>query len=179
MATFKDRIIAGRWRGRGLVLPKSESVRPTRNRVRQAAFNLLTARMAWQGTAVVDLCCGSGAWGLEAASRGAAKVVLVDSEVAVAKDNVAALGAGQVQVVKADVRAWAPGQAFDVVLADPPYGRGMAQALLARTETLGKGGSWWCVETASDEELDWNGFVDVDFRDYGVSRIWVGRLGTR
>lgn len=174
MADFADRIIAGAWKGRKLVLPKSEGVRPTRNRVRQAAFNLLTARVAWDGARVADLCCGSGAWGLEAESRGAAEVYLVDKDVKVAAQNVAALGAGAV-VVKDDVARWQPPALLDVVLADPPYDSGLAAKLVARAKDIGKAGSWWCVETAVGDIIEWDGFEAVEWRDYGVSRVWVGR----
>lgn len=176
MPDFADRVIAGRLKSRKLILPVSESVRPTKNRVRQAAFNLLTARVEWEDLRVADLCCGSGAWGLEAVSRGAAEVWMVDMDVRCAQANARALDVlGAVHCVGADVRDWAPPRALDVVLADPPYGSGLAQELLGRAAQFGGAGCWWCVETARDEMLRWEGFEEVDFRDYGGSRVWVGR----
>jgi len=172
---FYDRIVAGSLRGRKIALPKNENVRPSKNRVRQAVFNLLGARLDWEGLAVADLFCGSGAWGLEAASRGAGKVLLVDMDERTAAQNVRDLGVANVSVVAADVRRWAPPALLDVVLLDPPYGKGLAQAVLARAGQIGKPGSWWCIETGRDEDLVWDGFEAVEFRDYGGSRVWVGR----
>jgi len=170
---FYDRIIAGELKGRKIALPKSDEVRPTKNRVKQAVFNLLTARVDWEGAVVGDLFCGSGAWGLEAVSRGAAKVVCVDVDERCAAENVRALGLKTVSVVAGDVRTWSPPALLDVVLADPPYGKGLAQGLVARAAEIGKSGSWWSVETGKDDELVWDGFEDVDSRDYGASRVWV------
>lgn len=173
---FYDRIIAGNLKGRKVLLPKSDGVRPSKNRVRQAVFNLLGARLEWQGLQVADLFCGSGAWGLEALSRGAAKVILVDMDERTAAINVKDLGAAKASVVAADVRQWKPAALLDVVLLDPPYGKGLAQAVINRAAQLAKTGSWWCVETGRDETLEWAGFEDVEFRDYGGSRVWVAQF---
>lgn len=172
---FYDLIIAGSLRGRKIALPKSDSVRPTKNRVKQAVFNLLGARLDWDGMVVGDLFCGSGAWGLEAVSRGAQSVVCVDMDERTAATNIKSLGVERAKAVGADVRSWAPPALLDVVLADPPYGKGLAQALINRAATVGKPGSWWCVEAGRDDELVWDGFEDVEFRDYGASRIWIAR----
>lgn len=176
---FTTRIITGKLKGKPLALPTDENVRPTRERVRQAVFNMLNSRMDLDGVTVVDLCCGSGAWGLEAYSRGASKVWLVDKDVKSVRANVAALGlAGDsnVVVVEAEVMGWVPPEVVDVVLADPPYGRGMAKGLLARAKMLGAEGSWWAVEHGTGEVLDWEGFEDVDGRTYGVTSVTLGRL---
>ncbi|TKW61844.1 MAG: methyltransferase [Blastochloris viridis] len=172
---FYDRIIAGTLKGRKLLLPKSEGVRPSKNRVRQAVFNLLGARLDWEGLSIGDLFCGSGAWGLEAMSRGAAKAVLVDMDERTAATNVKDLGLVKVTVTAADVRQWKPSALLDVVMLDPPYGKGLAQAVIDRAALVGKRGSWWCVETGREDELNWTGFEDVEFRDYGASRVWVAR----
>ena len=173
---FFDRVIAGSLKGRKIELPKSDGVRPSKNRVKQAVFNLLGARLDWDGLVVADLFCGSGAWGIEAASRGAKQVFCVDVDERVARANVKALAVNNVQAAGADVRNWAAPALLDVVLADPPYGKGLAQAVISRAKLLGKAGSWWCVETGRDEELVWDGFEDVEHRDYGGSRVWVARL---
>ncbi|SEQ14642.1 16S rRNA (guanine(966)-N(2))-methyltransferase RsmD [Microlunatus flavus] len=130
-----SRVIAGTHRGRRLQTPTGDSTRPTTDRVREALFSALAS---WAGTAsagaeealaglsFLDLYAGSGAVGLEAASRGAAPVLLVESDArtaAVARRNVATLG------VPATVRATAvqtlartaADRAYDVVFADPPY----------------------------------------------------------
>ena len=121
------RIIAGVARGRRIETPKGGGTRPTSDRVREALFGALDARGAVDGAAVLDLYAGSGALGLEAASRGAEQVVLVDNAreaVAVARRNAAALGLDGVRVVQAPVLRWLAGAGVpsaDLVLLDPPY----------------------------------------------------------
>ncbi|PZP39607.1 MAG: 16S rRNA (guanine(966)-N(2))-methyltransferase RsmD [Pseudomonas fluorescens] len=170
---FYDHIIAGSLKGRKVVLPKSDGVRPSKNRVKQAVFNLLGARVEWEGAVVLDLFCGSGAWGLEALSRGAKSVICVDVDERVAAENIKSMGASGCKAVSADVRLWKPPALADVVLLDPPYGKSLAQAVVKRAGEFGKSGSWWCVETGTDDEIIWDGFEDVKFRDYGASRVWI------
>lgn len=170
---FTDRIISGSLKGRVLVLPKSEGVRPSKNRVKQAVFNLLGARLDWDGMVVGDLFCGSGAWGLEAVSRGAEKVFCVDIDERTAALNIKTLSVDNAVAMGADVRLWKAPSLLDVVLADPPYGKGLAQALVARAAEIGHSGTWWCVEAGRDDEIVWEGFEEVEFRDYGGSRVWV------
>ncbi|MBL0888004.1 16S rRNA (guanine(966)-N(2))-methyltransferase RsmD [Myceligenerans indicum] len=127
------RIVAGRLGGRTLVVPP-KGTRPTSDRVREAIFSRLDHLDVLDGTRVLDLYAGSGALGLEAASRGAQHVTLVDSArgaVAAARGNVATLGLGSgVQVVAGPVERYtaalatappASGTALDLVFLDPPY----------------------------------------------------------
>lgn len=130
-----SRIVAGSHRGRRLETPSGESTRPTTDRVREALFSSL---VSWAGTgaeppadalsglAVLDLYAGSGAIGLEAASRGASPVLLVESDArtaALARRNVASLGlrvAVRAMTVETLARSTAD-QAYDIAFADPPY----------------------------------------------------------
>ncbi len=130
------RIVAGTMRGRRLVLPADPRVRPTADRVREAWFSILGGTLP--GVAVVDLYAGSGALGLEALSRGAERVTFVDiapASLAAIKANVEALGViDRVQVVRKDALRWvaeAEEGAYDLALADPPYGHGAAAKLVA------------------------------------------------
>ncbi len=120
------RIISGKYRRRRLLCPKGDITRPTLDRVRESLFSILGNL---EGDRVVDLYAGTGALGLEAASRGAAAVTLVEADRGVAeviRKNVASLGAeGVCEVVQCAVEkcrgpltARAP---FDLVLADPPW----------------------------------------------------------
>ena len=127
------RIIAGTARGRRLVTPPGDATRPTSDRVREALFSVLQSRDAVAGARVLDLFAGSGALGLEAASRGAAAVVLVDSAraaVDAARRNAAAVtgeGVGPVDVVLAPALRYLrrpPAVPFGLVLLDPPYALG-------------------------------------------------------
>jgi 16S rRNA (guanine966-N2)-methyltransferase len=139
------RIVAGRWRGRPLATPAGAATRPTAERAREALFSMLVSRLGdFEGLAVADLFAGSGALGLEALSRGAAAAVFVDRSpraAAAIRANLAALGLEAV-VRRMDVRAAlrtasARGEAYDLVLIDPPYrraaglGRDLSEALTA------------------------------------------------
>ncbi|QKT03270.1 16S rRNA (guanine(966)-N(2))-methyltransferase RsmD [Ectothiorhodospiraceae bacterium 2226] len=122
------RIIAGRWRGRRLPIAEVEGLRPTPDRVRETLFNWLQPVVA--GARCLDLYAGSGALGLEALSRGAGLVVMVDSEprvVAQLRAHVAALGAlEQAEVHLASAESYLAGgaaQPFDLVFLDPPFRR--------------------------------------------------------
>ena len=123
------RIISGTAGGRRLQTPPGSSTRPTSDRVREALFSRLEHRGLLQGASVLDLYAGSGALGLEAASRGAAQVLLVESHKAAAKvirANVGVIGHPGVRVVSDTVeRALAAGPPagvrMDLVLLDPPY----------------------------------------------------------
>jgi 16S rRNA G966 N2-methylase RsmD len=81
----------------------------------------------------------------------------------------------KINVVQADARNWKAPSPFDIVLADPPYGSGIAQALLGRAGSIGKPGSWWVLEVGADEVLDWTDFADTRESVYGVSKIGIGR----
>ena len=139
-APGKVRIIAGRWRRRLLPVPDRPGLRPTPDRVRETLFNWLTADLP--GARCLDLFAGTGVLGLEAASRGAERVVLVERDVDIVahlRRQVLALRAEDiVQVERADARYWTPAHAesFDLVFVDPPYGSvdlpALAESLLAR-----------------------------------------------
>ena len=120
------RIVAGVAGGRRLAVPPS-GTRPTSDRVREALFSALAHDPGLDGAAVLDLCAGSGALGLEALSRGAAHVLFVESDrraADVLRRNVATVdlpGALVRAAPAAAVLAAAPDQAYDVLLVDPPY----------------------------------------------------------
>lgn len=137
--TGKIRIISGRWRGRRLKVPDLPGLRPSGDRVRETLFNWLQWNMA--GARCLDLFAGTGALGLEALSRGAAKVTFVERS----KKLVAALhelaagwpGGEGMEVVQGDVAGWLEGQAsrnretpFDLVFIDPPFSSGLEERAL-------------------------------------------------
>jgi len=122
------RIIAGRWRGRRLTVPALPGLRPTPDRVRETLFNWLGPRV--EGARCLDLFAGTGALGFEAASRGAAQVVMVEQAsraVAQLRSHAAALLADVVEVVDREALSWLGGRfrRFDIVFLDPPFGRGL------------------------------------------------------
>jgi len=124
------RIIAGDLRGRRLKSPRGESTRPTSDRVREALFDILAPRIS--GAVFLDAYAGTGAVGIEALSRGAERVVFVESEAAVARllsENLGAFGLlPRSRLEEAPfarvARRLATDGPFDLVFLDPPYGPG-------------------------------------------------------
>lgn len=124
------RVIGGLAKGRRLLAPPGVDVRPTSDRVRQALFTMVEARLGdLQSMRVADLACGSGALGIEALSRGAASCTFVDTSgrsLRSAQANLVAVGldCSAAQFVKDDVVRWARAsraEPLDLVLVDPPY----------------------------------------------------------
>jgi len=124
------RIIGGEWRRRRLAIADVEGLRPTPDRVRETLFNWLGQHL--DGLRCLDLFAGTGALGLEAASRGAAAVLMLERDAHAARQlqsNCQVLGAGPVvQVLQTDALHWLgsrptadPQERFDVVFLDPPY----------------------------------------------------------
>jgi len=123
------RIIAGQWRGRKLKVPQQPGLRPTPDRVRETLFNWLAFDLP--SRRCLDLFAGSGALGIEAASRGAATVVLVEKDRTTAQvlsQQLTNLAASQVEVIQADALSFlqqiSP-KPFDIVFLDPPYGQNL------------------------------------------------------
>lgn len=181
------RLIAGAAGGRRLAVPPS-GVRPTGDKARQALFNSLSALLDLDGAAVLDLYAGSGALGLEALSRGAAQVVLVESGprvLPVLRANVAAVGLPGARVVAGSVPtvvAGPPPARFDLVLADPPYATPAAD-VLGVLSALADGG--WLAEDAvvvverSSREAPWEWptpLTGIRDRRYGEALLRYGRL---
>jgi 16S rRNA (guanine966-N2)-methyltransferase len=180
------RIIGGEARGRRIQTPPGGDTRPTSDRVREALFSSLESELGTlRGRTFLDLFAGSGGVGLEARSRGATAVTLVERSpraVAVIRANLAALGFDAVEVVVAPVarlrdRAAAP--AFDVVFADPPYDYA-AERLAADLRAVARRG--WLTPRAlavieRDRRSAWrwpDGFAGVRERAYGETMLWYG-----
>ena len=128
------RIVAGEWGGRRIAAPPGRATRPTTDRVREAWMSAIAPHLP--GARVLDLFAGSGALGLEALSRGAETATFVEQSPAalrVLRANVDVLGAApRARVVRADAVRYAEALeagAYDLALADPPYGQGHAAAL--------------------------------------------------
>ena len=127
------RIIGGRFRGRRLPIPDQPGLRPTPDRIRETLFNWLAPVI--DGARCLDPFAGTGALGLEAASRGAARVVLIERSEPVARqlrENAGVLRADNVQVVQADTLGWLADPErrtafgpFDLVFLDPPFAAGL------------------------------------------------------
>lgn len=184
------RIVAGIWRGRALTAPAGTVTRPTADRVRQALFDSLmhapwAGRGCLEGAVVLDLFAGTGAMGLEALSRGAARAVFVEQDraaLAALRANIAACRAeDRCQVLAMDVSRLPIGEAATLVFLDPPYGMGLVGATLVRLRAAGRiaPGALVVAETGCDEPaLDVD--MDVDAlaeRTHGAARVTIWREG--
>lgn len=150
------RIIGGDWRSRRLRFPDAGGVRPTPARTRETLFNWLA--MYVPGSRCLDLFAGSGALGLEALSRGAGQVMLVDHTPVLAnalKQNLKTLGATHGTVICQTVEQFLhqpPETPFDIIFMDPPFHQGWLERLFLQLETTRwvKPGGWIYVEHESD-----------------------------
>jgi 16S rRNA (guanine966-N2)-methyltransferase len=178
------RIISGRAGGLRLKTPGGPGTRPTSDRVREALFSRLEHLDVLQGARVLDLYAGSGALGLEAASRGAARVLLVESErdaVSVCRANAKAIGLPGIEVRAATVErtvATRPTQPVDLVLIDPPYDVGedeLAAVLgaLVGQEWLSEHALVVVERSSRSPEPRWPiGLEGSGERRYGETRLW-------
>ncbi|MEN6441659.1 MAG: 16S rRNA (guanine(966)-N(2))-methyltransferase RsmD [Syntrophobacter sp.] len=131
------RIIAGDFRGRRLKTPKGSKIRPTIDRVREAIFNIIRTEVP--DARVLDLFAGTGALGLEALSRGAARTVFVDQSagsIPLIRENIELCNARDQSVIIQDAvpsairKLGAKGEVFDLIFLDPPYGKGLVEKTL-------------------------------------------------
>ena len=177
------RIIAGEARGRTLQVPPA-GTRPTSDRAREGLFSSLDARFGFAEARVLDLFAGSGALGLEAASRGAAEVHLVDEDAAaveVLRANVGVVKHANVHVHHLKASAYLAGARgpFDMVLADPPYelaDEAIAEMLAALGPSLADGAVVVVERHRDSPETAWPaGYTPttqkLKKRLYGIARM--------
>jgi len=187
------RVVAGVAGGRRLAVPSGRGTRPTSERAREGLFSTLEAlRGLLAGARVLDLYAGSGAVGLEAASRGAGHVLLVESEAAalrVLRANVAGLALPGVEVapVRVERLVAAPNSAapYDVVFADPPYALADAEIdamlrVLPRNRWLADDGLAVVERASRGGAFRWpEGYLPDRSRRYGEGTLWYGRAAPR
>ena len=182
------RVVGGRLRGRSLSGPKTQSIRPTADRLREALFNILVHGYGdpVSGARVLDLFAGTGALGIEAISRGAAFALFVDDRAearALLRANVETLGLGGVtRIFRRDATklgAAHPVEPFSLVFADPPYGQGLAEQALASA----RAGGWLAPdalvvveEAASAAFKPPEGFEELERRRYDDTEFVILRL---
>jgi 16S rRNA (guanine966-N2)-methyltransferase len=182
------RIVGGALRGRALSAPRSQAVRPTTDRLRESVFDILAHRFddPVAGAAVIDLFAGTGALGLEALSRGAARALFVDDGAearALLRANIEALGLGGVtRVFRRDATKLGlvpPGETFALAFLDPPYGKSLARPALDALI----GGAWLAsdalvvVEEAANAEIDLPPELkQEDSRRYGDTQFVFARF---
>lgn len=181
------RIIGGSARGRRLLAPKSDAIRPTADRVREALFNVLGQTL--EDVDVLDLYAGSGALALEALSRGARHAVLVDSDreaIRVCEANAASLGFSQrARIIRAQVARTLElleeeGAIFDLVFADPPYAARAAEDTLRQLQAarVCRPGTIACIEHDKREQTPKaiGSMFQIDQRRFGDTVISIYRF---
>jgi len=182
------RVIAGEAGGRRLAVPAGRDTRPTSDRAREGLFATIASIAGpLAGARVLDLYAGSGAVGLEALSRGAEHVLLVEQDaraLRVIRQNVEAIGLPGAEVVADRVErvlARGPGRdPYDVAFADPPYAQPGAEVsrvleLLAEHAWLAPGALVIVERATRSGTLSWpDGFVPDRARRYGEATFWYG-----
>jgi 16S rRNA (guanine966-N2)-methyltransferase len=177
------RIVGGKFRGKALLSPTDDSIRPTSDRARESVFNILASRIGvhLDGVKVLDLFAGTGALGLEAISRGATSAVFVDTGAearGIIRDHIEAFGiAGFAKLLRRDATALGPAGTmgpFELVFLDPPYGKGLGEQALVSLQS----GGWLAqdativLEESSEVELTLpEGFHLDDRREYGAAAV--------
>lgn len=182
------RIVAGKFRGRPIATPADDALRPTSDRVREAVFNILAHGVEGfeiEGAHVLDLFAGTGALGLEAMSRGAAYCLFVEQDAdarGLIRQSIEAFGlTGVTRIFRRDATSLGPagrGDAFDLVLCDPPYGKGLGEKALAAAAVGGwlVPGALAVLEEREGVAIDLPpGFAEFDRRDWGNTQVLFAR----
>ncbi|HEY2791168.1 MAG TPA: 16S rRNA (guanine(966)-N(2))-methyltransferase RsmD [Micromonosporaceae bacterium] len=184
-----SRIVAGTYGGRRIATPVGDETRPTSDRVREAMFASLDSVHAIYGRRFLDLYAGSGAIGLEAASRGADHVLMVENDAKAARvirENVALLQAFEVATVSGSavsvLLAGGPiGGRYDCVFADPPYALPESSltamlAALVEHDWLEPDAMVVIERSKRSPEPAWvDGITPLRSRRYGETMLWYGR----
>lgn len=175
------RITGGSLGGRKLAAPPGRPFRPSAARLRRGVFDLLVHARSpvvpeLRGARVLDAFAGTGAFGIEALSRGAAEAVFIDRDPRWARRNLAALGLdSRARTISADAGRPPPApRPVDIAFLDPPYGDGLAASALAALARAGwlAQSSLAVVETGAKERPAWpDGFAPVEARRYGAARV--------
>lgn len=185
------RITAGKHKGRKLAVPPGREVRPTSDRTRQALFNIIEHGGFREGGGsplrdahVLDAFAGSGALGLEALSRGAARAIFMENAApaieAIRQNAAACREQSNTDILRVD--ATKPPRArvgCEFVFLDPPYRQGLVEPALEALAAAGwlAAGAICCVELAADERFAIPpGFTGLDERRYGAARIVLLRF---
>ena len=163
------RIIAGKHKGKSLLSPKDDGVRPTSSKMREAMFNILISNgyLIEDESKVLDLCCGTGALGLEALSRGALKAVFIDGSaehLKLARKNIEhCKELEKSTLIRADAENLLNAtDCFDLIFIDPPYFKGVANKALISLYEKG----WLSAEAIIVVELSKRETLKIDEQKY-------------
>ncbi|MEP2979385.1 MAG: 16S rRNA (guanine(966)-N(2))-methyltransferase RsmD [Lentilitoribacter sp.] len=178
------RIVGGKYRGRSIVSPKTENIRPTKDRTRESIFNILEHSYSehLEDGRVLELFAGTGAVGIEALSRGCEFVLFVEQSIegrGLLRQNTDNLSLhGCTKIFKRDATKLGPLSKFEpftILFADPPYGQGLGEKAIKSAVDNG-----WMVDQALvileehvdiEPDLD-DRFTQIDKRPFGETNIW-------
>ncbi|MBR1746715.1 MAG: 16S rRNA (guanine(966)-N(2))-methyltransferase RsmD [Clostridia bacterium] len=174
------RVIAGKYRGRRLLSPEGNDVRPTTDKIKEALYNVLQSEI--EGAVVIDLFCGSGGLGIEALSRGAKKVYFCDVDhrsVSLTKTNLSFVPSSDYELIKGDYadclrRLACRGVKADIILCDPPYKLKKGGEILTeivRTGILTEGGTVTVERATDDGPVEEGELFPTDTKRYSNTSI--------
>lgn len=172
------RIIGGVYRGKKLLTPRDLNVRPTADRAREALFNILYSRLgSLSACRVLDVFAGTGAFGLEALSRGASFVTFMDIHPDLVTKNAALFAAetSKIRIVRADAtKCPSASEKYNLIFSDAPYAKNLSVPALTALAQKGwiEDNALCLVETRRDEDSDFPLFFEkTDERLYGLAKV--------
>lgn len=173
------RIIGGLYRGKNLISPKNDAIRPTSDMAREMLFNILYSKLEknWNELTWLDVFTGSGAVGLEAISRGVKQATLIDLDISSAAKNIALFPSEQkkIKLIKASAtKLSVANEAFDIIFLDAPYQKNLSEPAIKSLLQQGwiKDDSIIIIELAKDEEfLTPSELEKIDNRSRGISQF--------
>ena len=174
------RIIAGRLKSRGLIYPKNKEFRPTQDKVKESLFNIIQDKI--EGAIVWDLCCGTGGLGLEAYSRGAKEVFMVDKKCQTAKKNIQKLkleNEPNIHLIQSDLCRFLKNENAkpDIIILDPPWASQQlyqnALNSIFEFDILKSNTIIICEHHKKNDEMPWPDKAKVQQYQYGSSVLSI------
>ena len=165
------RIIAGSWKGKKLIAPKGEIVKPTTDRAKEALFSILESyliknNLSWKELSFLDVFSGSGSIGIEALSRGAKYVSFIDihpHSITALRTNLPSTT--NVKIFKANALNLPKGETFDIVFLDPPYNKNLPLKTLEQLKQK----NWIHSESLIIIEMDVK--EEYSFNDFNITQV--------
>ncbi|MBE6453264.1 MAG: hypothetical protein E7017_00040 [Alphaproteobacteria bacterium] len=173
------RIVGGKYRGKKLISPMSQNVRPTSDKAREALFNILRSRLGgnYSKLKLLDIFSGSGAFGLEAISQGFAEVALIDIDTRDLQKNVDLFVSekNKIKVVRADITNDVFLSAkYDVLFSDAPYNKGLTEKALEKIYPFLNNGALCFIELEKNEQCTLpHQYTLLDERNYGAAKVMI------
>ena len=185
------RIISGKFRGLKLQPPVDFSIRPTSDRLKESLFSILESNkynIKIKNSNVIDICCGTGALGIEALSRGAKLIYFIDKNpkaINVLQKNISKLkidykNETYIKIIRDDANKALRNikNNFDIVLIDPPYNSNVIEECLVKLKqyNLINFNSYIFAESSKNENINFDGFDLLDTKIYGKSKLTILQL---